>query len=325
MNTKNHYYDQQKPHHNAQGFQNIEPFNVSINDVKKWKRERHVNPPHQGYAQFKQTWWQPANFNCLDDAVWWLGHASALIQINQRTILTDPIFSKRASPLAFAGPKRYTPCACRIDDLPHIDVIAISHNHYDHLDHSSIKQLIKRFPQVTIVVPLGLKDKLQRWGAKDVIELDWWQHIDVNGVVLTAMPARHWSRRGLFDTNRTLWCGWMIEYAQRCVYFVGDTSYTTQFKLVSQRFAHIDVALIPIGSYSPRWFMHNQHVDPAQALQLFKDIGCKHAIAIHWGAFELADEPLDEPPQLLQHLFEQYQVFPQDFSILKIGQSKLMD
>ncbi|GAA5108395.1 MBL fold metallo-hydrolase [Orbus sasakiae] len=325
MKMKNHYYDQRKAHHNAQGFQNIEPFSVSISDVKKWKRERRVNPPREGYTHFEQTWWQPANFNCLDDAIWWLGHASTLIQINQRTILTDPIFSKRASPVAFAGPKRYTPSACQIEDLPHIDVIAISHNHYDHLDHASIKKLIKRFPHVTVVVPLGLKNKLQRWGANEVIELDWWQSVDINGMLLTSMPARHWSRRGLFDTNRTLWCGWMIEFAKRCVYFVGDTSYTTQFKLIPQHFAHIDVALIPIGSYAPRWFMHNQHVDPAQALQLFNDIGCKRAMAIHWGTFELADEPLDEPPQLLQHLFAQYHVSPQDFSVLKIGQSILLD
>lgn len=316
---QNKYYDKTKKHHTIKGFCNSEPFSISYQAIRKWQKERKVTPPQAGYELFKANWFQKANFTLDSDAVWWLGHATALIKINNKTILTDPIFSDRASPVSFAGPKRHVPCACSIDELPHIDIIVISHNHYDHLDYASIRQLVKRFPLVSVLVPLGLKTKLQRWGAKQVFELDWWQTINIDGVILSAVPAKHWSRRSINDTNRTLWCGWMIEHHHRCIYFVGDTGYSAEFSQIKQNFPHIDIALIPIGSYAPRWFMSNQHIDPQQALQLFHDVGCKRAMAIHWGAFELADDPLDEPPRLLQQLFEQYRVKETDFLIIKTG------
>lgn len=321
MGYKNSYYDEVKEHHTTHGFCNQDKeISISYKDIRKWKKERHVLPPKGGYAEFNKNWYKEADFTALtDNGIWWLGHATALININQKIILTDPVFSQRVSPVPFAGPKRFTDCASAIDKLPQIDIIVISHNHYDHLDHASITGLIKRFPQVTLMVPLGLKSKMVSWGAKQVIELDWWQKANVDGVVLSAVPAKHWSRRSLNDTNKTLWCGWMIEYHARCIYFVGDTGYTTQFVEIKQHFPSIDIALIPIGSYAPRWFMQNQHIDPQQAIQLFKDVGCKRAIAIHWGAFELADEPLDEPPQLLKQLLATHGISEDDFLVIKIG------
>ncbi|RKS87362.1 L-ascorbate metabolism protein UlaG (beta-lactamase superfamily) [Orbus hercynius] len=324
MSHKNEYYDQNKSHHTPKGFRNSDPFLIRHSDVKKWRQQRKVYPPEGGYAQFYANWYQQADFLIEDDAVWWLGHATALIKMNHKTILTDPLFSERASPVQFIGPKRHTPCASSIAQLPHIDMIVISHNHYDHLDYRSIRQLIKRFPLVSLIVPLGLKHKMQRWGAKNVTELDWWDSVCVEGITVSSVPARHWSRRTLHDTNRTLWCGWMLTSNTRRVYFMGDTGYSERFAEVKKRFPNIDIALIPIGSYAPRWFMHNQHVDPQQALQLFHDIGCKKAIAIHWGAFELADEPLDEPPRLLRQLIEQYMLSPTDFLTIKIGGSVQM-
>ncbi|WP_392559603.1 MBL fold metallo-hydrolase [Orbus mooreae] len=319
MTHHNKYYDKTKKHHTIKGFCNSEPTSIGYRDLLRWKRERKIIPPQGGYQQFKANWYQKANFAVEGDAIWWLGHATALIKIKHKTILTDPVFSERVSPVSFTGPKRRTPCACSIDELPHIDIIVISHNHYDHLDHASIRQLIKRFPSVTILVPLGLKAKLLHWGAQQVFELDWWQDITIDEVVLSAVPAKHWSRRTISDTNRTLWCGWIIEYNQRCIYFVGDTGYSSEFSEIKVNFPHIDIALIPIGSYAPRWFMANQHIDPQQALQLFHDVGCKRAIAIHWGAFELADDPLDEPPRLLRQLVEHDQITNMDFLVIKIG------
>lgn len=322
MSDQNSYYDEQaKPHHTSNGFCNqAESFSISYKDIRKWKKERHVVPPEGGYTRFKQRWYQDADFLLTDNsAIWWLGHATALIRINNTTILTDPVFSERVSPVTFAGPKRFTPCASTIEKLPPIDIIVISHNHYDHLDYASMRQLIKRFPDVMIMVPLGLKKKMLKWGAKRVVELDWWQSAEADGVKLSAVPAKHWSRRALNDLNKTLWCGWMIEYCGHCIYFVGDTGYTSQFVEIKQHFPQIDIALIPIGSYAPRWFMQNQHIDPQHALQLFQDVGCKRAIAIHWGAFELADEPLDEPPQLLQQLLVPAALSDSDFLVIKIG------
>ncbi|WP_392564295.1 MBL fold metallo-hydrolase [Orbus wheelerorum] len=319
MNYKNPYYDVTKKHHTVRGFCNLEPFSINYQDIRKWQKERRIHLPAGGYQQFFANWYQDANFSIPYNAVWWLGHATALIKINNKVILTDPVFSDRVSPISFIGPKRHTPCASSINNLPQVDIIVISHNHYDHLDFRSVKQLIKRFPLLTIVVPLGLKKKMQAWGAINVIELDWWQNACIDGVLLSAVPAKHWSRRGLFDINKTLWCGWVIEYYQHCIYFVGDTGYSPSFSQVKKYFPDIDIALIPIGSYAPRWFMYNQHLDPAQALQLFHDIGCKRALAIHWGAFELADDPLDEPPILLKQLLPEYNVAEDEFLVLKIG------
>lgn len=309
---------EQKAHHTKKGFCNLEPFHIRFKDLLKWNWERKLLPPVGGYKQFIKDWFQPADFTATNNGIWWLGHATSLIRIQNKTILTDPVFSKRASPFRFIGPKRRTPCPARINDLPNIDVITISHNHYDHLDYYSMKRLIKRFPSVTIITPLGLKNKLMRWGAKQVIELDWWDSVDVNGIKLTATPAHHWSQRTMFDKNRSLWCGWMIEYAEQILYFMGDTGYA-DFSAVKTNFPHIDVALIPIGSYAPRWFMSNQHIDPEHALQLYEEIGCKRAIGVHWGVFELADDPLDEPPNLLKSLLVQKNLNDTDFSILKIG------
>lgn len=319
MTHKNRYYDATKPHHTVDGFINIEPFIINHKDVKKWRKERRVEAPNGGYEDFKKNWYQDADFSVSDEGIWWLGHATSLIKVKNRTILTDPIFSNRSSPVRFLGPKRKTPCATTIESLPRIDIVVISHNHYDHLDYPSMSQLIKRFPLITIVVPLGLRLKLQSWGAKQVIELDWWDNTCIDGVTITAIPAHHWSRRAIFDTNRSLWSGWVMEYANKTIYFMGDTGYSAIFKEVKQRFPHLDYALIPIGCYAPRWFMHNQHIDPEQAVQLYYDIGCRRAIATHWGAFELADEPLDEPPTALAIQLERYQVSNDSFLIPKIG------
>lgn len=309
-------------HHKGKGFENQEPFKIKLVDTWRWRRQRKVLPPKGGYQVFNQTWCEPIDVTLTDDRVWWIGHSTTLIQLDGKRILTDPVFSKRVSPSQFIGPKRRTLPATTPDQLPTIDVIVISHNHYDHMDYHSIRQLLARFPNVVILVPLGLKKKLSKWGAKQVIELDWWQSVNVTGLTFTATPAKHWSNRGLFDVNKALWCGWLIQSnvddKQQCktVYFMGDTGYSPILKQIGERFAHIDLALIPIGAYAPRWFMQSQHIDPNQAILLFDQLHCQTAVAIHWGAFELADEPLDEPPALLNELKGD-----RAFYLLKIGGS----
>jgi L-ascorbate metabolism protein UlaG (beta-lactamase superfamily) len=308
----------QKKHHTAKGFKHDASFKIKIGEFLRWRFKRKVLPPKAGYHTFNQTWFEPINLSLPDDRVWWIGHSTTLIRLNGKMILTDPIFSKRASPLQFIGPKRRTPPALDIEQLPQIDFIVISHNHYDHLDYKSIQQLLARFPHVVIMVPLGLKRTLLKWGAKNTIELDWWDCKTIDGLTFSATPAVHWSNRGLFDVNKALWCGWMIQSKianqTKTVYFMGDTSYCVELKEIARRFPSIDLALIPIGAYAPRWYMKSQHIDPKQAVQLYDELQCHSAIAIHWGAFELADEPLDEPCQLLN----EYKA-NRHFNLLKIG------
>jgi L-ascorbate metabolism protein UlaG (beta-lactamase superfamily) len=309
-----------KRHHTAKGFKHDESFKIKISEFLRWRLARKVLPPKMGYDGFNQLWSQQVDLSLPDDRVWWIGHSTTLSRLGGKMILTDPIFSQRASPLQLIGPKRRTLPALDIEQLPKIDFIVISHNHYDHFDYPSIRQLLTRFPHVVIMVPLGLKRILLKWGAKNVVELDWWDCSTIDGLTFSATPAIHWSNRGLFDVNKALWCGWMIEAKTanqnqtKTVYFMGDTCYSAELKEIAKRFPSINLALIPIGAYAPRWYMQSQHIDPKQAVQLYDELQCQSAIAIHWGAFELADEPLDEPAQLLNdHKADRA------FYLLKIG------
>lgn len=307
-------------------FKNSEPFKIKLFDAWRWHRHRKVLPPKTGYLAFNQTWFEKIDLTLAGDRMWWIGHSTTLVCLADKMILTDPVFSKRVSPVQFAGPKRRTPPALLVEQLPQIDFTVISHSHYDHLDYQSMKKLITRFPNMVIMVPLGLKRKLQRWGAKQVIELNWWDFVTINGITFTAVPARHWSNRGIFDTNKSLWCGWVIQSnvtdkkQSKTVYFMGDTGYSSSLKEIGERFRCIDLAMIPIGAYAPRWFMHLQHIDPKQAVQLYDELNCHCAIAIHWGTFELADEPLDEPPQLLNA-----NKGNRSFHLIKIGGSQAIN
>ncbi|QIQ21030.1 MBL fold metallo-hydrolase [Zophobihabitans entericus] len=321
--AKNRYYNSSLTHHTPDGFCNTEPLTIKRQDVRKWSLDRFKNKyphaPKAGYDDFFATWWQEADFSDLTDGVWWLGHSTSLIRVNNITILTDPVFSYRASPVRFLGPKRRTPAAAKVEQLPHIDAIVISHDHYDHLDYPSIKKLLARFPDVQFFVPLGMKAWCLKQGVKNVIELDWWQNTEFKQIEFTFVPARHWTQRSLFSKNRVLWGGWFIRSPQQTVYFMGDTGYSPTLQTISQRLGPIDIALIPIGAYAPRWFMKNQHIDPYEAVQLFQELQCKKAIAIHWGAFELADEPIDEPPELLTQALEKQKLTNELFLLLKIG------
>ncbi len=231
----------------------------------------------------------------------WLGHASVLIQSGGKTILTDPIFEQRASPLSFAGPERYVGVPLALDRLPALDVVVISHNHYDHLNEATIATLAKTYNPV-FLVPLGLGALLRQWGAKNVFELDWWQFIEIAGHRFSATPVQHFSSRSMTDRNATLWTGWFIEELKRGtkIYFGGDTGYGPFFRETRERLGAPDLALLPIGAYMPRWFMQIVHVDPAQSLQAFRDLEAGTMLPIHWGTYDLADEALDAPIRQLR-------------------------
>lgn len=247
----------------------------------------------------------------------WIGHASALVQIDGVNILTDPVFSDRASPLSLFGPRRYTQPALGIARLPRIHCVVISHNHYDHLDLATVKAL---GDQVQWLVPLGLKAWFEREGVTRVTELDWWDKTECEGVTFTLTPTQHWSGRGLGDTNATLWGAWAMEKAGQRVWFGGDTGYAEPlFKEIGRRLGPFDLALIPIGGYGPRWFMKEKHADPDDAVRIYRDIGARYALPIHWGAFVLTAEPIEEPPRLLAKARHEHGVPEERFPALVPG------
>jgi L-ascorbate metabolism protein UlaG (beta-lactamase superfamily) len=326
MTRKNPWFDASLPHHSAEGFTNLTPGGHQPGDVQRWRKERKAaglpRPPSEGYNHFIGRWWQPAEVEQqgTENKLWWLGHSSILLRIQQQYILTDPVFSHRASPVSFAGPKRRTPLSLQIDELPALDALVISHNHYDHLDDKTIRRLLTRFPNVTVFVPLGLGPWFHRRGAKNVVELDWWQRFIFQGLVYTAVPAQHWSMRTFWDRNASLWCGWVIESADCRFWFPGDTGYTNDLLQIPERLGPIDVVALPVGAYAPRWFMAPNHMDPQQAVRLWQQLGKPLAFPIHWGVFELADESIDEPVRELQETLNETVTEFANFAILKIGQ-----
>ncbi|CAN5325555.1 MBL fold metallo-hydrolase [soil metagenome] len=227
-----------------------------------------------------------------------VGHATLLIQAGGLNLLTDPVWSERASPLSFAGPRRVTAPGIAFDALPPIDAILLSHNHYDHLDVATLRRL-QAVHRPLLVAPLG-NDSIVRQGVPDmrIASADWGDRVALgHGIHTDLVPAIHWSARGVGDRRMALWAGHMIRTPDNLIWFAGDTAYGdgTTFTGIAQEFGRPDVAMIPIGAYEPRWFMATQHVNPAEAVQVHMDIGAKLSLGIHWGTFQLPDEPRDAP------------------------------
>ena len=253
--------------------------------------------------------------------VTWVGHSTLLFTYRGVSILTDPVFSDRASPVSFSGPKRVVPPAYTAETLPHVDVAVISHAHYDHLDLPGLRRLAALQPHIRFIAPLGLGRYVRRAGFDDVVEIDWWQSDTHEEVTVTATPARHWSSRTLFDRNRTLWSGFMIRFADGYqFYFAGDTGYSTDFVETRERLGAPDFAAIPIGAYEPRDFMRGSHCNPEEAVQIFRDLDAGQAVAIHWGTFKLTLEPLAEPPRRLAAALAAAGITPSRFRALQHGE-----
>ena len=258
--------------------------------------------------------------------VTWIGHATVLIQHQGINVLTDPMFSPYASPVSFAGPKRVSNPAVNLEQIPPIHAVVISHNHYDHLDVASIKQL---GDQPVYFVPLGLRSWLEAHGvaASQIREMDWWQEetITISGKTLrvTATPSQHFSGRGLFDRNKTLWASWGLAWNDFQAWFGGDTGYNDQqFKEIGARLGPFDLGIIPIGAYEPRWFMSTVHVNPEEALLIHRDIGARASMGIHWGAFVLAGEGVLTPPIALATARAALGLNAEDFDTFAVGETR---
>lgn len=228
-------------------------------------------------------------------AITYVNHATFLIQTDGLNILFDPVWSDRVSPLSFAGPKRMRPPGLKFEDLPEIDLVIISHNHYDHLDIETLTKINNQYSP-NFIVPLGVDLYLNNQGISNTKALDWWEQESVSDeVVVNSVPAQHFSARGLFDQNKTLWAGYVLETPFGNVYFAGDTGYGDFFTDIREKFGAIKVALIPIGAYKPEWFMGPIHVNPEEAIQIHKDVNAEISFGMHFGTFPLADDGMEEP------------------------------
>jgi len=316
-----------KTHHTAEGFRNNYPSD-GRSSFWKWQRERWANglpkvPPGGYHFELLRPDVAWLKQNRSEAALTWIGHATFLLQLNGLNILTDAHFSERASPIQFAGPRRVVAPALRMSELPHIDAVVISHNHYDHLDHDSVKRLAaQRSGSAHFFVPLGLKAWFAGIGIRAVSELDWWERAEHLGLNFMLTPVQHWSSRTPWDRDKTLWGGWIVEHPQLRFFFAGDTGYSPDFKDIGERLGFVDLAAIPIGAYEPRWFMKVMHVNPEEAVKIHQDLRARHSVAMHWGTFILTDEPLDEPPHRLAAARRAAGVSPETFFVMKHGETR---
>jgi L-ascorbate metabolism protein UlaG (beta-lactamase superfamily) len=300
--------------------------------VLRWQLDRIVRrlpPPPQapitGVAA--DVAWLRANRDTT--AFTWIGHSSFLLQLDGVNILVDPVFSRVASPVPFAGPRRHQPPGLALADLPHIDVVLVSHAHYDHLDLASVRALARQpggAPR--FLVPRGLDAWFARRvrAADDVRAFDWDETLAIPGrtgpIDCHFLAVQHWANRSLWDRNRTLWGSWALLHPTFRFWYAGDLGYSPDPLAIGARFGRFDLAAIPIGAYEPRWFMAPQHVAPDEAVQVMLDVGAERAIGVHWGTFALTDEPLDEPPRALAQAVAARGIAPERFAVLRHGETR---
>ena len=263
---------------------------------------------------------QPPALEGAAAVVTFIGHSTFLIQTAAGNILTDPMFSQRAGPLNLLGPRRVRQPAVRFDDLPPISTVLLSHNHYDHCDRWTLGRLAKRFDPI-VVTPLGNERLVKSAGIKRVEELDWWQQAVSAPFPITLTPARHFSARTPFDRNRALWGGFVVGVAPARIFFAGDSGYSPLFRDIRQRLGPIDLALLPIGAYEPRWFMQAVHMNPAEAVEAHLDLGAPQTIGMHFGTFQLTTEGIDDPLRALAEARDARGVPPARFRTLPFGES----
>jgi L-ascorbate metabolism protein UlaG (beta-lactamase superfamily) len=292
----------------------------SFRDMRRWRRSR-MPVPWPEHVENRNFPPPPASVSLDDIAVTYIGQATCLLQFAGFNVLTDPIFSERASPVSWVGPKRVRDPGIAFDRLPRIDCVLLSHNHYDHMDLPSLRRLRDRWAP-PIVTGLGNGSYLARKGIGTCIELDWWESCEPRpGMRITYVPAQHWSRRGFFDRRRMLWGGHVVEAPPGRVYFAGDTGYPSHFREIGRRLGPPDIALLPIGAYEPRWFMAAQHMNPDDAVRAHLDLGARLSIAMHFATFHMTDEGMDAPLQALDLARRQRDVSPEAFRVLEFGQT----
>jgi L-ascorbate metabolism protein UlaG (beta-lactamase superfamily) len=304
-------------HFNGKTFFNPgEPSGRGLRDLLKWKLNAHPVPwPRRVEVAPKPVPPAPVGDGVVAT---WVGHSTFVLRTASAVILTDPVFSDRASPVPWMGPRRAAAPGVEFDAVPRVDLVLLSHDHYDHCDLPTLRRLARRDNPV-VVAPLGHRSLLARAGFSRIVELDWWEsHAGVPGTEVTLVPARHWSRRSPFGTDTRLWGGFMVRSGGRLAYFAGDSGYREGlFIEIGRRCGAPDLALLPIGAYEPRWFMSDAHMNPAEAVRAHREVGARRSLAMHWGTFQLTDEGFDDPVKALKAARGE----ADDFAVLAPGES----
>ena len=255
------------------------------------------------------------------DSVTWLGHASFLIRLDGRTILTDPFLTSHASPLPPFGPERFAPSALAPAQLPAVDILLLSHNHYDHLDLPTIEALPAR-ERTQAIVPLRLGHYFSARGFARVRELDWHDEVSVGDITVAALPAIHFSKRTLFDRNETLWAGYAVQSPRKRIHFAGDTGYGPIFPELGRNLRPFDLSLVPIGAYEPRLLMQAVHVNPEEAVRLARELNARRIVGMHWGTIQLTEEPPFEPPERFRTAAHRAGYADDDVWVMRIGETR---
>lgn len=298
-----------------------EQFSPSFSDVFRMVREGRAKWPedveNRGVPRLNEK------LGPDDVAITFVNQATFLIQLPGLNIITDPVWSDRVGPISWIGTKRVRAPGVKLEDLPKIDVIVISHNHYDHLDIETLKKLNERFSP-KVLVPVGDKALIESIGINNVHELDWWESIQINpNTRINFTPTQHSSRRGIFDLDQSLWGSYFIQHGGRSVYFGGDGGYSTHYAEIKKRLGSPDIALLGIGPYLPRWFMKPLHMDPAEAVVAHKDLGAKLSIGMHFGTFQESAEAFEQPQNDLREALGKEMLSRDRFIILHEGETKL--
>lgn len=302
-------------------------------DMLRFFRERRRAAPTPRRGSFPVA--QPTVVYPRGDAhalsATWVGHSTVLLQLGSLNVITDPVFCSRAFPVQWAGPRRVMDPGLSLEALPPLDLILLSHNHYDHLDRAAVKRLTRAHPDAAWIGPLALGAYVRPWGVRNLIELDWWQETVIQNVRVIGTPARHFSARGFQDRNRSLWCGFTLESGASRVYFAGDSAYHPEFGEIGRRCGPFDLVMIPIGAYDPRWFMQVVHLDPEEAVRVYQDLVTAHPearlplmLAIHWGTFRLTTEAMDEPPRRAAAQWRAVGFDPNRLWIARFGETRLV-
>jgi L-ascorbate metabolism protein UlaG (beta-lactamase superfamily) len=289
----------------------------------RWQRSRKPRP----WPSWVENHSKPELPSVLGDdqiALTFINHSSFLVQFAGLNLLTDPVYSERVSPIPNIGPRRVRAPGIPFDELPNIDIVLISHNHYDHLDLATLHRLEQSHSPL-IITSLGNGKFLAKHGINRVIELDWWHETRLGDAIITSTPAQHWSGRGIRSRNRTLWGGFVITLGGLQLFFAGDTGLGPHFGEIRKRFGKIDLALLPIGAYEPRWFTWEQHMNPEDAVRAHLELKAHVSIGAHFGCFQLTDEGFDQPIHDLSAARKKHGVAQDHFHVLEVGETKLFN